>query len=83
MRAAGFSDCTVKTEEFQIAFGSAAEVLSDPMIRMIALPEWRWIAGFEEGSEHILDRVVRTLDTYFGGGPLSLRVSAGLVIART
>ncbi len=80
--AAGFSDVSVKTEEFQIAFGSAAEIFTDPMIRLIALPEWRWVAGFEEGSEHVLDHVQRSLDTYFGGGPLSLRISAGLVSAR-
>lgn len=79
---AGFQDVVVKTEEFQVAFGSAADIFSDPMIRFVALPEWRWIAGFGEGSETVLDAVQRTLDTYFGGGPLSLRVSAAVVTAR-
>lgn len=79
---AGFEDVVVKTEEFQVAFGSAAEIFTDPMIRFVALPEWRWIAGFGDGSETVLDSVQRTLDTYFGGGPLSLRVSAGVVTAR-
>lgn len=79
---AGFEDVTVKTEEFQVAFASAAQIFADPMIRFVALPEWRWIAGFEEGSETVLDQVQRSLDTYFGGGPLSLRVSAGVVTAR-
>lgn len=80
--SAGFSDVSVRVEEFQIAFGSAAEIFTDPMMRLVALPEWRWMAGFEAGSEHVLDTVQRTLDTYFGGGPLSIRVSAGLVSAR-
>lgn len=81
--AAGFADVSVRVEEFQITFPSAAEVFTDPMIRMVALPEWRWIAGFEEGSETLLGKVQRALETYFGAGPLSLRVSAGLVTART
>lgn len=82
VRSAGFSDVEVTTEEFQLAFGSAAEIFTDPAIRVVALPEWRWCAGFHEGSEHVLDLVQRTLDTYFGGGPLTIRVSAGLVSAR-
>ncbi len=80
--AAGFEDVRVRAEDFQIAFGSAAEIFADPMIRLVALPEWRWLAGFEQGSETVLDQVQRTLDTYFGGGPLSLRVCAGVVTAR-
>lgn len=82
MASAGFLDLKVKTEEFQVSFGSAAEIFTDPMTRFIGLPEWRWTAGFEEGSERVLDQVQRSLDTYFGGGPLTLRVSAGLVSAR-
>ncbi|MBX3269006.1 MAG: class I SAM-dependent methyltransferase [Sandaracinaceae bacterium] len=77
---AGFGDVRVKTEEFQLPFGSAKEVLADPMLRFVAVPEWRWIAGFDEDG--LLEEAVRQLDTYFGGGPLTLRVHAGLVIAR-
>lgn len=77
---AGFSDVRVESEEFQIPLGSARELLADPMLRFVAVPEWRWIAGFEEDG--LLDEVIRTLDVYFGGGPLTLRVHAGLVIAR-
>lgn len=79
---AGFTDVTVKVEEFQLAFGSAAEIFTDPAIRFVALPEWRWIAGFDEGSERVLEQVRRALEIYFGAGPISLRISAGLVSAR-
>ncbi len=79
---AGFHDVHLETEEFQLPFPSAREILSDPAVDFIAAPEWRWIAGFDEGDEHTLDEVVQTLDTYFGGGPLSMRVHAGLVVAR-
>lgn len=77
---AGFSDVRVVTEEFQLPFGSAREIVADPMLRFVAVPEWRWMAGFDEDG--LLDEIVRMLDTYFGGGPLTLRVHAGLVIAR-
>ena len=79
---AGFRDVRLQTEEFQLAFGSAREIVSDPALRFVAAPEWRWMAGSEDGDERTLDEVVETLDTYFGGGPLSIRVHAGLVIAR-
>jgi len=82
VRGAGFQDVEVLTEEFQVPFGSAGEIFADPMIRFVALPEWRWVAGFDEGGEAILGQVQRHLETYFGGGPLSLRVHAGLAIAR-
>lgn len=80
--AAGFAEVSVRVEEFQITFPSAADVFTDPMMRIVAVPEWRWIAGFGEGSETLLGKVQRSLETYFGAGPLSLRVSAGLVTAR-
>lgn len=80
--AAGFRDVAVELEEYQLTFASAADIFTDPAIRFVALPEWRWIAGFADGSERVLEQVQRSLETYFGGGPLSLRVSAGLVTAR-
>lgn len=80
--AAGFHDITVTCEEVQLTFPSAADIFTDPALRFVALPEWRWVAGLSERSERILDEVRRSLDIYFGGGPLSLRVSAGLISAR-
>lgn len=89
---AGFEDVDVQIEEFQVPFGSAAELFRDAMVRFVALPEWQWIAGSGgasadpfaafDGHEGALEQVQRALEIYFGGGPLSLRVSAGLVTAR-
>ena len=59
------------------------EALYDGQIRFVGLSEWRWIAGFEPGGDRLLDEVERTLDVYFGGGPLSLTVRAGLGPARS
>ena len=79
---AGFAEASVKSEEFQLSFGRAREILTDPAMGFVALPEWRWMAGFDDDGDEILNEVPRTLDTYFGGGPLTLRVRAGVVIAR-
>jgi ubiquinone/menaquinone biosynthesis C-methylase UbiE len=81
LRAAGFYDVEVTTETFRLSFMSARELLEDDTLRFVALSEWRWIAGFEPGGERLLDEVIHRLDTYFGGGPMSLTVVAGLVSA--
>lgn len=79
---AGFEQVVVTDEEFQLTFPRATEILADPVIRFVALPEWRWVAGLEDDGKAILREVESTLDTYFGHGPLTLRVRAGLVSAR-
>ena len=79
---AGFEDVRVTSEDFHLTLARATEVLTDPTLRAVGLPEWRWIAGFEADGEAILASLPKTLDTYFGGGPLTLRVRAGLVSAR-
>lgn len=79
---AGFEDARVITEEFQLPFESAARVFDDPMMRFIGAPTWQWIAGSGADAAKILDEAARTLDTYFGSGPLTVRVNAGLLSAR-
>ncbi len=81
LRAAGFSDVEITTETFKLSFLNAREILTDQMLRFVALGEWRWIAGFEPGSEHLVEEVVKRLDTYFGGGPMSLTVVVGMASA--
>lgn len=80
--SAGFNEVRTTVEELTLPFPSAAAIFRDPMMHFVALPEWRWIAGFEDGGETVLDEVTRTLETYFGRGPISLHVQAGLVTAR-
>lgn len=81
-RAAGFDDVQVEQESFRLPFRSASEVFSDPLVRFIGLPEWRWIAGMDQDGARVLEEVERSLDVYFAGGPLSLTVHAGLLRAR-
>lgn len=82
VESAGFTDVQVETEDFHLPFDGAAQLMSDPALRLIAVPEWRWIAGFDADGAERLRQVEQHLDTYFGGGPLTLRVRAGVVTAR-
>lgn len=82
VRAAGFEEVRVESETFKIPFRDAHELFEDALIRFVALSEWRWIAGFETGGERLMQEVEKSLDTYFGGGPLSLTVHAGIIKAR-
>ncbi len=77
LSGAGFTDVQVVATEHRLAFKNARELFADPLIRAIAMPEWRWIAGLEPGSETVLEEAERALETYFAGGPLSLSVVAG------
>jgi ubiquinone/menaquinone biosynthesis C-methylase UbiE len=81
-RDAGFADVAVRVEPLRLSFRSARDLFADPLVHMVALPEWRRVAGFEPGSESVLAGVEAALDRYFGGGPLSLTVCAGLLTAR-
>jgi len=78
LRAAELSDIELQQQSFRLSFRNAKVLFTDPVVRFLGLPSWRWIAGFEpRGLEH-LEEVERCLDVYFGGGPLSLTVNAGL-----
>jgi ubiquinone/menaquinone biosynthesis C-methylase UbiE len=77
LTGAGFRDVHVDATEHRLAFKSARELFADPLVRMVAMPEWRWIAGLEPGSETVIEDAERSLDTYFAGGPMSLTVVAG------
>ncbi len=83
VRASGFTQVDVSEEELRLPFRNARELFGDALLRVIAMPEWRWICGMGEGAQELLGEAERTLDTYFGGGPVSLTVRAGVVEART
>lgn len=80
--SAGFADVKVITDRFQLPFGRATEILTDPMMRFVVLPELRWIAGTDDEGARILEQAIDALDVYFGRGPVSVGVVAGLVSAR-
>lgn len=77
LRVAGFAPVAVDAHEHKLAFKNARELFADPLVRAVALSEWRWVAGLEAGSETVLEECERALDTYFAGGPVSLTVIAG------
>lgn len=82
LAAAGFTELDVQVEEVRLPFRNARELFSDPMLRLVALPEWRWLCGMEPGDESMLEEAERALSTYHAGGPLSLTVQVGLAQAR-
>lgn len=82
LAGAGFEDVQVEVEELRLPFRNARELFADPMIRIVAMPEWRWLCGMQAGDEAMLDEAEKALDTYFAGGPLSLTVQAGIAEAR-
>lgn len=74
---AGFAPVEVQAHEHKLAFRSARDLFADPLVRAIAVSEWRWVAGLEPGSETVLEDCEHALETYFAGGPISLTVIAG------
>lgn len=78
----GFTAVDVTTDDLQLPFSRATEIPSDPMMRFVSLPELSWIAGPGEEGARRLSQAIEALDTYFGHGPLSVGVSAGLLVAR-
>jgi len=81
--AAGFEDARVVTQELRLSYSNAADLFSDRLLAFLVMDEWR--AAAEDGTglaaDEVMREVERSLDTYFGGRPLSLRVHAGLLIA--
>ena len=78
---AGFAPVEVRAYEHRLAFKSARELFADPLVRAVAVSEWRWVAGLEPGSETVLEECERALETYFAAGPVSLTVVAGAAFA--
>ncbi len=86
VRAHGFASVSVRHEDTQLSFRSAEDLMRDPMVRLVALPEWLWALRGDpksEGNEGaLLEEVERSLRTYFGQWPVTLTIRAGVVTAR-
>lgn len=78
---AGFRDVSVEVRERELVFRSARELFTHPVIRHVALADWRATAGFEPGGEAVLAEVEETLATYCPRGPVALAVRVGVVDA--
>lgn len=83
VRQHGLTDLSVTWEEFHLSYHSAREMFEDPVIRLVAYPEWRWVAMGEASKEQkLMAEVEQALSTYFGRHPFSLTVRAGLVVGK-
>jgi ubiquinone/menaquinone biosynthesis C-methylase UbiE len=82
LEAASFEEVKVDVEEVRLPFHKAREIFTDPMLQVVAAPEWRWLSGGQQGNDPVLEQVERMLDTYYGRGPLSLTVQVGIAQAR-
>lgn len=81
-KGGGFTDVEVVTDELQLPFGRATDIPNDPMMRFVSLPELSWIAGSGHDGAKRLSDAIGALDTYFGHGPVTIGVNAGLLVAR-
>ncbi|MCC7539065.1 MAG: methyltransferase domain-containing protein [Deltaproteobacteria bacterium] len=79
LEAAGFERVGVAVDPFTLPFRSATEIFRDPVVRLVALDEWRWAAGSDEEGERLLGMVERALETYFAG-PFVLTVHAACAV---
>lgn len=79
IEAAGFERVAVHTDPFTLPFRTAADVFRDPVVRMVALDEWRWAAGADDDADRVLGLVERALETYFAG-PFALTVHAACAV---
>ncbi len=82
LEAASFEEVLVDEEEVRLPFHNAREVFTDPMLQAIAMPEWRLLSEGQPGRDPILEQIEKRLDTYYGRGPLSLRVQVGIAQAK-
>ena len=71
-QSAGFRDVTCAQEERQLSFRTVAELFVHPLIRAIALPDWRALCGFDRESAERLVEVERAFATYVPKGPVTL-----------
>lgn len=73
---AGFTRAEVYVNEWKLSYDSAGALFEDPMLQMVAVPKWRGILG-QDG----LAAIQRRMDVYAAGGPVSLTVRAGRILA--
>ncbi|MCS6797244.1 MAG: class I SAM-dependent methyltransferase [Myxococcota bacterium] len=82
VRAAGFEDVSLEIDDIVLPFRHARALVSDPLARWLGVRDCEQACGAGPEGERLFGDVERTLDVYHGGGPLSLRMHAGLVSAR-
>jgi ubiquinone/menaquinone biosynthesis C-methylase UbiE len=82
MTRGGFDHVEQRVKRHALKFGNARQLMNDPVIEIVALADWKWIAGEGQEQRTILDEVETALDTYFGSGPVELTLHACALSAR-
>jgi len=77
----GFREVKVEVHARELVFASSHEIFTHPVIRHVALADWRATAGFEPGGDSVLAEVEETLATYVPRGPIKLTAQVGVIEA--
>ncbi len=81
LEAAGFSKVDVQSTHFELVFRTSREFFYAPVIERGPLRQWKAVAGKGPEMQDIFLAVKQAIDTYFGGGPFSVSLVAGLFSA--
>jgi hypothetical protein len=68
----------VETTHWELVFRTSREFFYAPVIERGPLRQWKALAGKGPEMQDIFLAVKQAIDTYFGGGPFSVGLVAGL-----
>lgn len=78
LESAGFAKVDVETTHWELVFRTSREFFYAPVIERGPLRQWKALAGKGPEMQDIFLAVKQAIDTYFGGGPFSVSLVAGL-----
>jgi ubiquinone/menaquinone biosynthesis C-methylase UbiE len=78
LEALGFGDVAVETTRWELVFRTSREFFYAPVIERGPLRYWKAIAGKGPEMQDIFLAVKQAIDTYFGGGPFTVSLVAGV-----
>ena len=81
LHARGFTGASVEVFSFTLAYGSAHELFSDPVIAHAALPDWRWCVEAAPDPDGVLAAVRQAMDTYYEGARIPVTVVGAVASA--
>lgn len=75
----GFERLTLQSAEFALRFATATDLLSDPLVQRVVMPEWQWISDASPDSRRFFEQTQHALETYFSGQSIPLTIRYGLL----
>jgi ubiquinone/menaquinone biosynthesis C-methylase UbiE len=78
LESVGFTQVDVETTHWELVFRTSREFFYAPVIERGPLRQWKALAGKGPEMQDIFLAVKQAIDTYFGGGPFSVGLVAGL-----